>query len=151
MPRKTRIDLGKSYGVTKYQYEWLDDIELLCKIGFLMNCEIIDRCSSCRHLLKFCIKILLNRWDEIRFINFYDALKIVKDYKDFFKKTDILLHWRSKKKIVKDLIRENKVKKNSVELINNKFSFLFYESIEIYSILTETIRLAVLNTNDSII
>ena len=61
------------------------------------------------------------------------------------------MHWRSKKKIVKDLIRENKVKKNSVELINNKFSFLFYESIEIYSILTETIRLAVLNTNDSII
>ena len=68
--RKTRIDLGKLYGVTKYEYEMLDDIDLLCEIGFLIQCDIIDRCRSCIQLLKFAIKILLNRCDEIRFIIF---------------------------------------------------------------------------------
>lgn len=90
--QKTRIDLAKSYGGTKYQYEKLDDVERLSEIGFLINCEMIDRCHSCRHLLKFCIKIFLNSWDEIRFINFYDALKVVKCYKDFFKQCGFLQH-----------------------------------------------------------
>ena len=67
---------------------------------------MIDGCRACRHLLKFCIKILLNRWDEIRFIDFFDALKIIKDNKDFFKKADILLNWRENREIVKDILRE---------------------------------------------
>lgn len=90
MPRqKTRIDLGRnSFGATKYQYENLDDEDLLSEIGLLIQCEIIDRCHSCRHLLNFCIKILMNRWDEFRNINFFDALKFVKNNKDLFKRTD---------------------------------------------------------------
>ena len=107
--RKTRIDLGKSHGITKYEYEMLDDIDLLCEMGFLIQCDIIDRCRACRQLLKFCIKILLNRWDKICFINFFDALKILKDNKDFFKTADILLHWRDKRTLVRDLIREHKI------------------------------------------
>ena len=59
--RKTRTDLGRSYGVTKNEYEMSDDIELLMEIGFLIQCDMIDRCCACRHLPKFCIKILLNR------------------------------------------------------------------------------------------
>ena len=132
--QKTRIDLGKSYGVTKYQYEKLDDVELLCKIGFLINCEMIDRCRSCRHLLKFCIKILLKRWDEIRFINFYDAFKVVRSYKDFFKRSDFLQHWREKRHIVKNLLREYRVKKNALDLID-RHHFLFEESIYFLNIL----------------
>ena len=58
--RKMRIDLGRSYGVTKNEYEMSDDIESLMEIGFLIHCEMIDRCRACRHLFKFCIKILLN-------------------------------------------------------------------------------------------
>ena len=82
--RKTRTDLGRSYGVTKNEYEMSDYIELLMEMGFLIQCDTIDRCCACRHLLKFCIKILLSRWDEIRFIIFFDALKIIKDNKNFF-------------------------------------------------------------------
>ena len=146
MGRFTRIDLGKSYGVTRYQYEMLDDIELLCEIGFLINCEIIDKCCSCRHLLKFCITILLNKWDEIHFIDFFDVLKVVRNYKDFFKNTDFVLHWHEKRHIAKNLIREykNNLDKDPVQLID-KYPFSFDESIEIYTILKETIRLNVIN------
>ena len=107
--RKTRVDLGKSYGVTKYEYEQLDDIDLLCEVGFLIRCDKIDKCRSCRKLLRFCLKILINRWDEIRFLNFFDALKIIKDYKSFFITTNFVLYRYSKKDIVIDLIKENKV------------------------------------------
>ena len=62
--------------------------------------------SCLQTLLKFCIKILLNRSDEIRFIDFFDALKIIKDNKDFFKKADILLNWRENREIVKDILRK---------------------------------------------
>ena len=142
---QTRIDLGKSYGVTKYQLEMLDDIELLCEIGFLINCDIIDKCRSCRQLLKFSIKILLNRWDEIRFINFFDALKIVKDYKGLFKEVNFVLCWHEQRYLVKKLIKEfrNNLDNDPVELIN-KHDFLFNNSI----ILKGTIRLAVFNYSD---
>ena len=112
--RKTRVDLGKSYGVTKYEYEQLDDIDLLCEVDFLIRCDKIDKCHSCRKLLRFCLKILINRWDEIRFLNFFEALKIIKDYKSFFITTNFVLHWYSKKDIVIDLIKENKVKKTEM-------------------------------------
>ena len=112
--RNTRVDLGKSYGVTKYEYEQLDDIDLLCEVGFLIRCDKIDKCCSCRKLLRFCLKILINRWDEIRFLNFFDALKIIKDYKSFFITTNFVLYRYSKKDIVIDLIKENKVKKTQM-------------------------------------
>ena len=97
-------------------------------------------------MLKFCIKILLNKWDEIHFIDFFDALKVVRNYKDFFKNTDFVLHRHEKRHIAKNLIREykNNLDKGPVQLID-KYYFLFDESIEIYTILKETITLNVIN------
>ena len=60
----------KTYGVTKREYEMFDDIDLLIEVGFLIQCEAIDRCGTCRKLLRFCLQILIDCWDEIRFINF---------------------------------------------------------------------------------
>ena len=37
--RKTRIDLGRSYGVTKFEYAELDDVDLMCEIGFLIQSD----------------------------------------------------------------------------------------------------------------
>ena len=51
--RKNRIDLGRSCGVTRYEYEMSDDIELLMEIGFLIQCDMIDGCPACRLYLNF--------------------------------------------------------------------------------------------------
>ena len=45
---------------------------------------------------------------------------------------------------MKKLLREYRVKKNPVDLID-RHHFLLKESIEIYTILKETIRLSILN------
>ena len=117
---KTRIDLhSKSYGITKKEYEMFDDIDLLIEIGFLIQCEAIDRCGACKKLLRFCLQILINRWDEIRFINFFGDVEMIKNCRGFLKMVDILEHWRLNRVIVKNLIREHKLKNNADELINS--------------------------------
>ena len=95
MPLKKMPKLNiknKCFGVARWMYRDLDDIDLLCKICVLSNCSEIQHCTCCRHLLKWCLDILMNRWDEIRSINFWDAMKIVKDNKDLFPE-DIYLHY----------------------------------------------------------
>ena len=45
MPRVKKIDFGRnSFCVTKWMYEELDDIDLLCEISVLSNCKEIARC-----------------------------------------------------------------------------------------------------------
>ena len=128
--KQTRIDLGKCNGVTKYQLELLDDIKLLCKIGFLINCEMIDKCHSCRQLLKFCIKILLKRWDEIRFINFFDALKILTQYQELFNEYNFVQCWHKDRLVVKKMIKEfkNNINNNPPQIMIDKYDFLFEQS-----------------------
>ena len=74
----------KRFGVCRWQYEKLDEIDLLIKTGILSNCKLIDRCRPCRHNLRFCLQVLMNKWDEFRFISFQDALKIVKSNQKMF-------------------------------------------------------------------
>ena len=93
--RTTRIDIHlKTYGITKKEYEELDDIDLLIEVGFLIQCKQIGFCRTCKKLLKFCLTILVNRWDEIRFINLFEAIQMIKNCKGFLKMVDILDHWR---------------------------------------------------------
>ena len=73
---------------------------------------------------------------------------MVKNCKYFFKMVDILEHWRLNRVIVRDLIREYKLKNNAVELINfDNFNFLFQYSIRYYDALRETIRQNIVNKN----
>ena len=98
MVRQRRIDLDRnSFGVNRWQYEELDNIDLLCEIGVLSNCKYIDRCCACKHLLRFCISILMNRLGEFRYINFFDAMKVIKNSSKLFYTSQVLNHWTSKK------------------------------------------------------
>ena len=128
-------------------YEELDDIDLLCEIGVLSNCKEIGRCCPCRHLLRFCISILMNRWDEFRYINFFDPMKVIKHSIKLFMTSIVLDHWVDNKKKVKKLIRLYKKNKEDPMEAINKYRFLFEESIKINSILKEHIRSLVINTS----
>ena len=114
MTRVKRIDFGRnSFGVTKWMYEELDDIDLLCEIGVLSNCKEIARCCPCRHLLRFCVSILMSRWDEFRYINFFDAMKVIRNRRKLVTTSTVLDHWVNNKKRVKKLISlYKKIKKN---------------------------------------
>ena len=75
----------KCYGVTKWMLENLDDIDLLYQIGVLSNCYEMKN-------------ILMNRWDEIRYINFFDAMKILKQNKELFSDDFFISYWEKMSK-----------------------------------------------------
>ena len=147
MPRVKKIDFGRnSFGVTKWMYEELDDIDLLCGISVLSNCKEIARCRPCRPLLRFCVSILMNRWDEFRYINFFDVMKVIRNSSKLFTISIVLDHWVDNKKKVKKLIKITKTTKEPLKAIT-KYRHLFDESIKINSIIKEHIRSLVINTN----
>ena len=62
----------------------LDDIDLLCEISIFSSCEINGLCCVCKKHMKWCIEILMLRWDFFKNIDFYSALEIVKQNRRFF-------------------------------------------------------------------
>ena len=128
--RSTRIDFDrKRFGVTKWQYDQLNEIDLLIEIGILSNCKMIGSCRVCRHLLRFCIDILMKKWDEFRFINFFDPMKIIKNNEKMFKTSIVLNHYTDNRKLLKKIVRQSRIEKNHYELIR-KHKDSFIESIE---------------------
>ena len=93
-------------------------------------------------MLKFCIKILLNRWDEIRFINFFNALKILKQNKELFNDYDFAKCSHINKLLVRKMAKEfknNIDKNNSINIIIEKYAFLFDHSQKKYDFLIKTL------------
>ena len=41
----------------------------------------MDKCRPCRHLLRFVVDVLRSKWDDIRFIDFEEALALAKHLK----------------------------------------------------------------------
>ena len=75
------------FGVRKWQYEKLDDIDLLSEISILIDCELLGKCRACTKHLKWIIEILKERWDSDNNVDFEEALKIVRKHKKFFQKS----------------------------------------------------------------
>ena len=51
------------------------------------------------------MKILINRWDEIRYINFFDAIKDIKQNRAFFKNDFLKKYWEENEEKVQSIIR----------------------------------------------
>ena len=89
----------------------------------------------------------MNRWDEFRYINFFDAVKVIRNSRNLFTTSIVLDHWVNNRKRLKKLIRLYKKDKEEPMEAINKYKFLFEESIKINSVIKEHIRLLVINTN----
>ena len=71
------------YGVTKWQIQDLDCIELYIELLILLNCELIDRCKPCKHFLGWVIETLEYKWDTIKYIEFDEALQKANNLKQY--------------------------------------------------------------------
>lgn len=100
-----RIELeNKRYGVTLWQCNHLDCVDLYIELLNLLNCEILGRCRPCRCNLKFILKYLIKKWDTIKFIEFEKALKIAKDSKWILNEFPLLEYFKSCRKFLKTKI-----------------------------------------------
>ena len=86
------------YKMSKWEFARLDDVDLLCEITISSSCKWPGLCGSCRLHLTWCLEILQNRWDDLKYIDFYDALKVMKENKKLFNKSfNFFEHWRKEK------------------------------------------------------
>ena len=98
-----KINFNKGlFEVRKWQYTKLDDIELLCKISIFSSCKIDGLCCVCSKHLRWCIEILMMRWDFVTNIDFYSALEVLKNNRQFFNDS---LKFSFDRNYAKELIR----------------------------------------------
>ena len=136
---------------SRSKFIWCDQMAVWrtwwCEIGVLLNCKYIAWCHTGRHLLRFCISILMNRWDEFRYISFFDAMKVIKNSSKLFKTSIVLDHWVSKKKLVKKLIRLYRKNRDDPMIAIDNYKHLFEKSIKINTIIKNHIWSLVVNNN----
>ena len=70
----------------------------------------------------------MNRRDEFRYINFFDAMKVIRNSRNLFTTSIVLDHWVNNRKRLKKLIR-------------------LYKKDKEEPVIKEHIRLLVINTN----
>ena len=71
-------------GVRKWQFARLDDLDLLCEVNIFLTCSWPGGCRVCRKYLTWCLEILMDRWNYIRYIDFYYAPDVVKNNRKLF-------------------------------------------------------------------
>ena len=147
-----KIDMARRrYGIAKWQYETFDCVDLYIELLILINCQFIDKCRPCCHLLKWVIDILLDKWDTIKFIEFEEALKMANRLKKAFATSATIEHFKSNRKCLKHMIRyakKNKKGKTTKDVIFMNKSF-FMESINKY-IQTGEFIFNIISTNNDL-
>ena len=118
-----KIDFGrKRYGAAKWQYENFDCVDLYIELLILLNCQFIDRC-------RWIIEILHDKWDNVRFIDLDEALKMANFLKKSVSKSVLLEHFTSNCRLLKWIIRTvKKYKKGKTAkdiIFDNEFFFLY--------------------------
>ena len=92
------------------------------KYFFLLNCELIDQCRTCRCLLGWILEILEQKWDTIRFIEFELALLLAKELKFFVMGNTATDYYRQNKETVRTICKKARISCNlDVILENNDF------------------------------
>lgn len=92
----------------------------------------------------------MNRWDEIRYIDFFDALKTIRENKDLFVEDPVLKNWVNNEKNIKDMVKIYKWTGYVVHAIS-EYRKLFRVLINKHQILKTYIHFLIKNKSDTII
>ena len=71
----------------------------------------------------------MEKWDEFRFINFFQAIKIIKNNRKLFQSPIVLDHYTDKKKMLKKVVRKARIENNHFGLLVLNKDF-FIDSIK---------------------
>ena len=120
--RSYRMDFARNrFEAAKRHYEKLDCVDSYIELLILINCCFIDKFRPCRHHLKYVIDLLIEKWDDIRFIKFEDALELAKYLKTFVPSLVVLDHYQINRKLLKKMIAKARIEKKTLDaLLENK-------------------------------
>lgn len=114
----------KRFGVAKWHYRQLHCIDLFIELLILSNCQFMDKCQPCRHLLGFAVNVLRSKWDGIRF-DFDEALAVAKHLKVLVPYSVLLEHYKINRPLLKKMISKAWIEKNALDVLSdNRLFFL---------------------------
>ena len=119
---KIEISRGR-YKVCKYQYWKLDCLDLFIELLILLNCKILGTCRPCTNLLRFVVETLRNKWDDIRFIDFEEALALAKDIKTLVPRSVLLDHYTKNRDNIKYMCKKAKILDELAIIVENQKHF----------------------------
>ena len=114
------------YGVTKWQIQDLDCIELYIELLILLNCELIDRCKPCKHFLGWVIETSEYKWDTIKYIEFDEALQKANNLKQYVTEFAIQKHFKQNRNQFNKMRMKFRKGRNSKNVIF-KYKKIFVE------------------------
>ena len=85
----------------------------------------MDKCQPCRHLLRFAVDVLRSKWDDIRFIDFDEALALAKYLKVFMPYSVLLEHYKMNQPLLKNMINKARIEKNALDVLLDNRLFFF--------------------------
>lgn len=89
----------------------------------------------------------MSRWDETKYISFWDALKVVRDNKDIFSREIVTNYWHKNKLNVKRMVELYKDMNDSIFAFS-EYKKLFSVSNNINIMLKSYLHSLVANTTD---
>ena len=122
--RSYRMEFARNrFEAAKRHYEKLDCVDSYIELLILINCCFLNKCRPCRHHLKYVIDLLIEKWDDIRFIKFEDALELAKYLKTFVPSSFVLDHYQINRKLLKKMIAKARIEKKNTGCSFRKQTF----------------------------
>ena len=138
------------FGVCKNEYWYFDCVDLYIELLILLNCNFIGACRPCTYILKWIIKILIEKWDTVRFVDFEFALLLAISLKSFVSEPLIVRFYSRNMRFINDMCK--KIKSSGwwddchLELLC--YSDFFKNGDDDYLFLRKFILSCITNTND---
>ena len=95
-------------GVCKKEYWYFDYVDLYIELLILLNCSFIGACRPCTYILKWIIKILIEKWDTVRFVDFEFALLLAISLKSFVSEPLIVRFYSRNMRFINDMCKKIK-------------------------------------------
>ena len=79
--------------VLKRDFYSMDCVDLYTEMLFYRRCDILDKCRTCSNLLRQMVPILEEKWDSVRFIDFDEALNLIKSLNHFVDESSTIVDY----------------------------------------------------------
>ena len=90
----------------------------------MLNCNFKGKCKTCTYIIKWIIDILTQKWDTIRFIDFYLAMQLANEFKILVDKSPLVEFYVEQQKRLSEICKRAKYDCDLHLVLENKDFFI---------------------------
>ena len=89
-----------------------------------MNCEFLGKCETCTYIIKWIIDILIQKWDTIRFVDFYLAMQLANEIKILIFSSPLVDYYTEQQKSLSEICKRDKYECDLELVLKNEDFFI---------------------------